>query len=213
ALLTLAARPDFARPLVDAIVAGRVPARDVTADIARQIRLLDQPDVTTAFESVWGVARASRAETLAAVERYKALVEDADLPRPRTARGREVFRDVCAACHTLFDDGGSIGPDITGSNRANLDYLLHNIVDPNAEIPNAYRTTTVELTDGRIIGGIVEGADETIAIRTLNEQMTLSRRDVRTITPSGISMMPEGLLQQLSDEDVRNLIAYLRSQR
>ena len=214
ALLTLAARPDFARPLVDAIVAGRVPARDVTADIARQIRLLDQPDVTTVFESVWGVARGSRAGTLAAVERYKALVEDADLPRPRTARGREVFRDVCAACHTLFDDGGSIGPDITGSNRANLDYLLHNIVDPNAEIPNAYRTTTVELADGRIVAGIANVQDPAVVtVQTSNDRVSIARGDIKAIVPSDVSMMPEGLLQQLDDDDVRSLIAYLRGAR
>lgn len=214
ALITLAARPAFARPLVDAIVAGRVPARDVTADIARQIRLLDQPDVTGAFEAVWGVARGSRTETLAAVDRYRALVEDADLPRPRTARGREVFREVCAACHTLFDDGGTIGPDITGSNRANLDYLLHNIVDPNAEIPNAYRTTTVELEDGRMVAGIANLQDPgVVTVQTSNERVTIARADIKAIATSDVSMMPEGLLRQLSDDDVRSLVAYLRGAR
>lgn len=214
ALLTLASRPSFARPLVDALVGSRIPVRDVTADIARQILLLEQPAVTSAFESVWGVARGGRAETRAALARYTALIENTDLPRPRTSRGRQVFRDVCAACHTLFDDGGSIGPNITGSNRANLDYLLHNIVDPNAEIPNAYRTTTVELKDGRIVAGIANVQNASVVtVQTPNAVVTIPRSDIKSIAQADVSMMPEGLLQQLSDDDVRSLVAYLRGAR
>lgn len=214
ALLTLAARPAFAAPLVDALVAGRIPTRDVTAEIARQIRLLDRPELTTAFESVWGVARGGRAETTAAIARYTALVDSADLPRPRPSRGREVFRDVCAACHTLFGTGGAIGPDITGSNRADIGYLLHNIVDPNAEIPNAYRTTTVELHDGRVVAGIADLQNPaTVTVQTPGERVTVARADIESIQQSDVSMMPEGLLHQLNDDDVRSLVAYLRGAR
>jgi putative heme-binding domain-containing protein len=214
ALLTLASRPPYARALVEALATDRVPVRDVSAEIARQIRLLDQPDVTATLASVWGVARAGSAEARAAMARYVALIENVDLPRPIPARGRQVFRDTCAACHKLFDEGGAIGPDITGSNRPSLDYLLHNILAPNAEIPNAYRTATIELQNGRVIAGIVTAEDASVVIvQTPNERLPIARADITSLARSDVSMMPEGLLTPLSDADVRDLIAYLRSPR
>jgi len=214
ALLTLASRASFARPLVDALVRGRVPVRDVSADIARQIRALDQPDVTTVLESAWGVARSGGEAARVAMARYVALVDNAELPRPVAARGRQLFRDTCAACHTLFGDGGDIGPDLTGSNRASLDYLLHNILEPNAEIPNAYRTATVELTNGRVLTGLVAAQDAAVVVvQTSNERLPVPRADIKSLVQSDVSMMPEGLLTPLSETDVRDLIAYLRSPR
>jgi putative heme-binding domain-containing protein len=214
ALLTLASRPAFARVLVDALTSARVPVRDVSAAIARQIRSLDQPDLTVALERIWGVARGDGASARAALVKYTDLIGDTALPRPSTSRGRQVFDETCAACHRLFGVGGGIGPDLTGSNRASLDYLLHNILSPNAEIPNAYRTTTVELHDGRVITGMADLENAAVvAVQTTNESLSLPRADVKTIIQSDVSMMPEGLLNPLSDADVRNLIAYLRGGR
>jgi putative heme-binding domain-containing protein len=125
-----------------------------------------------------------------------------------------VFVDSCGACHRLFGEGGEIGPDITGSNRANLDYLLHNILSPNAEIPNAYRTATVELHDGRVMAGIANVQNPgVVTVQTANELVSVPRSDIKSLVQSDVSMMPEGLLNPLSDEDVRNLIAYLRGAR
>jgi putative heme-binding domain-containing protein len=146
--------------------------------------------------------------------RYVALVENSDLPRPSASRGRQVFVESCGACHKLFGEGGGIGPDITGANRANLDYLLHNILSPNAEIPNAYRTTTVELHDGRIVAGIANTQNPgVVTVQTANELVSVPRADIRSLVQSDVSMMPEGLLNPLNDEDVRSLIAYLRGAR
>jgi putative heme-binding domain-containing protein len=114
-------------------------------------------------------------------------------------------------CHTLFGEGGKIGPDLTGSNRADLDYLLHNILDPNAEIPNAYRTATAELKDGRVLAGIANQQDpKVVTIVTPNETLTLPRSEIKALTMAEVSMMPEGLLTPWSERDVRDLIAYLR---
>ncbi|HXE79164.1 MAG TPA: c-type cytochrome, partial [Vicinamibacterales bacterium] len=214
ALLTLASRAEYARPLMEALKERRVPLRDITADIARQIRLLDQPDLNAALEELWGPARASRADVKAAIAKYTALIENPDLPRPSASRGRVVYQRVCGACHKLFGEGGDVGPDITGSNRANLDYLLHNILDPNAEIPNAYRAATIHLRDGRIIGGIAQTDDpRVVTVQVLNDRLTIPRSDVKAIEKADVSMMPEGLLTPLSDQEVRDLIAYLRSPR
>jgi len=211
-LLTLVSRAAFAQPLLAAIAENRVPVRDLSADIARQLRGLNQPDLTAQLDKVWGVTRETPADKLAAKAKYKLLIENTAMPKPDTSRGRALFAQTCAACHTLFGEGGKIGPDITGSNRADLDYLLHNILDPNAEIPNAYRTAMIELKDGRVLAGVANQQDpKVVSIVTPNETLTLPRSEIKTLTMAEMSMMPEGLLTPWSERDVRDLIAYLRS--
>jgi putative heme-binding domain-containing protein len=212
ALLTLASRAAFARPLLAAIEAQRIPARDLSAEIARQIRGFNDPNLNAQLDKHWGVAREATADKIAAREKYKALVANTALPKADAAAGRAIYERTCAACHTLFGAGGKIGPDLTGSNRADLDYLLHNILDPNAEIPNAYRTSTLELKDGRILVGVANQQDpKIVTVVTPNETLTIPRAEIKATTVSEFSMMPEGLLTPLSEREVRDLIAYLRS--
>jgi putative heme-binding domain-containing protein len=111
----------------------------------------------------------------------------------------------------LYGIGGKVGPDITGSNRSDLDYLLHNILDPNAEIPNDYRTWNLDTKDDRSVSGILARQDATaVTIVTPNETLTIARTDIASLKQSELSMMPEGLLQVLPEDEVRSLIAYLR---
>jgi putative heme-binding domain-containing protein len=121
-----------------------------------------------------------------------------------------VFNKVCAQCHTLFDSGGKVGPDITGSNRGDLNYVLENILDPNAVIPNEYRTSEIETKDGRTLTGIVKAQDDrSITIQTANERLIIPRNEITSQHQTELSMMPEGLLAQLTDQEVRDLIYYL----
>lgn len=211
ALLTLASRAAFARPLLTAIADGRIPARDVSADIARQIRGLNDAGLAQQLEKAWGSSRESSADKLALLAKYKPLVLAKDPPTD-AGRGRAVFTRTCAQCHMLFGEGGTIGPDITGSNRADLDYLLQNVIDPNAEIPNQYRTAMIEMSDGRVIAGIANQQDpKVVAVAAGNETLTVPRTEIKKITVSEFSMMPEGLLTPLSDQEVRDLLTYLRS--
>ncbi len=213
-LLTLASRADYAPALAQALEAQTVPARDVTADIARQMRLLDHAGLSTALERVWGVARRDGDDRTDEINRYRTVINRTGVARADASRGRAVFNRVCAACHVLFGEGGTIGPDITGSNRTNLNYLLHNIIEPNAEIPNAYRAATVQLRDGRVLAGVIEAqSDKVVTVVTTNETVTVPRADVVSIVQSDVSMMPEGLLEPLTDQEVRDLVAYLRGSR
>src|SRR5439155_2183750 len=108
--------------------------------------------------------------------------------------------------------GSKVGSELDGSNRANLDYLLENILDPSAVIPKEYAATLIELKDGRFLTGLVRG--ETAAALTLitaNETLTIPRNDIESIKPSDVSMMPDDLLKPLRKEEIRCLIAYLQS--
>ena len=105
-----------------------------------------------------------------------------------------------------------MGPDLDPLAGRELDFWVKNILDPNAEIPNAYRTAMIELKDGRVLAGVANQQDpKVVSIVTPNETLTLPRSEIKTLTMAEMSMMPEGLLTPWSERDVRDLIAYLRS--
>ncbi len=214
ALTTLAARVAFAKPLLASIGQGTISSKELSADIVRSLRNLKNEEINQQVEKLWGVTRESPEDKLKEMAKYKAIVL-AKSDRPDDPmRGRAVFARTCQQCHLLFDLGGKVGPDLTGSNRADLDYVLHNVLDPNAEIPNDYRTSNLETKDDRSITGIVTRQDEkTVTIVTPNEVLTLPRNEIKSLQLSELSMMPEGLIQSFTNEEVRDLVAYLRSQR
>ncbi len=211
ALGTLCARANFGRALMAAIAGGTVPAKDLPADLVRQLRGFSVAEINTALDRHWGAARASTADKVAELARYQVLIA-AKSQRPDDPRsGRALFAKTCGQCHQLYGVGGKVGPDITGSNRADLDYLLHNILDPNAEIPNDYRTWNLDTKDDRSISGVLLRQDvQGVTLATPGETLTVARADIRSLRQSELSMMPEGLLQALTNEEVRDLVAYLR---
>ena len=132
-----------------------------------------------------------------------------DLERGNAVAGRRVFERTCSKCHTLFGEGGIIGPDLTGSGRKNLDYVLSNLIDPNAIIDPAYRLTTVLTNDGRLYGGfMIQQADKFVILRTQEAQVRIALDDIDELKTSTTSMMPEGMLRNYSDDEVRDLILY-----
>jgi len=210
ALNTLASRAAFAKSLLAAIGAKTVPARDLTADVIRQLRNFKDKGINEQVEKLWGVARESEADKLAEIGKYKAMLQ-AKGPG-NVAQGRAIFSRICQQCHTLFDTGGKVGPDITGSNRGDLDYVLQNVIDPNAVIPNDYRTSTLETSDDRVITGIVtKKEDNAVTIVVPGEEIVVPRNEIKSLTQGEVSMMPEGLLEAMTDDEVRDLVAYLKS--
>jgi putative heme-binding domain-containing protein len=114
-------------------------------------------------------------------------------------------------CHALYGVGESVGPDITGSNRSDLDYLLENVLDPNALVPNEYRVTLVRTDDGRLVTGILIGeSNDALTLRTENETLTIALSEIDERKLDSISMMPEDQLATLDEEEAAALIAYLR---
>jgi putative membrane-bound dehydrogenase-like protein len=209
AINTLASRPEYASVLLDAIAAKQVSPRDVSTTVARQIQALGRPEISAKLESVWGTLRPTSTEKVALMARYKELAAGGS---PNAERGRDVFEKTCLQCHKLYDQGGDVGPELTGSDRGNLDYILENVLDPSATVGRDYRLTIVGTTDGRVISGLLrEQNDQTLTLQTVNERIVLPREDVEEFKESPSSMMPEGLLEKLSDDEVRDLMAYLAS--
>ena len=123
-----------------------------------------------------------------------------------------IFMVACSACHKLYGQGGAIGPELTGSDRHNLKYLLENILDPSAVVPADFRVSLLNLKDGRTITGVIpEQTERTLTVQTPAERITIERTQIVKQAQLPMSLMPEGLLSALGDENVKNLIAYLMS--
>ncbi len=210
ALNALAARASYAKPLLNAVSTGTVARNELTADLIRQLRNLKAAEVDEQLRQVWGSFRETSADKQPEIDRYKRIYRAGGSTPGDGPRGRAVFAKVCQQCHVLFDAGGNVGPEITGSNRADLDYILQNILDPNAVIPNDYRSSTINLKDDRVLTGIVKSQDaNALTIATANETLTVPKTDVESVILSEVSMMPEGLLAPLTEQEVRDLLYYL----
>jgi putative heme-binding domain-containing protein len=213
ALLTLTSRVGFAKELLGA-VGKSVPPGDFTADVLRQVRTLNNPDVEALLAKNFGVVRDTEKDKLERIATVKGLL-NANTPgyaAPDPSNGRVVYNKTCGQCHVLFDAGGKVGPDITGSNRQDIDYLLLHVIDPNAVIPNDYRASQLDTKDDRTIVGIVKKEDgQAVTILTANETLVVPRAEIGRLKPSPLSMMPEGLLDTMTPQEVRDLVAYLRS--
>jgi putative heme-binding domain-containing protein len=210
ALATLSSRPNYALALLEGMEKGRVPRRDLTAFTVRQLLAFNDKQLTDRLVKVWGSIRPPSAEKTALLTRYKAQVTPEILKKADREHGRLLFTRTCATCHTLFGEGGKIGPDLTGSQRANSEYLLTKLLDPSAVVARDYQMTIVTTKNGRVISGLVkEENDKTLTLQTQNELVRLDKNDLEDRQRSQQSMMPDGLLVPLSAIEVRDLIAYL----
>jgi putative membrane-bound dehydrogenase-like protein len=212
AIATLCARAPWARALLEAVAHGTVARSELSAFQLRALQELEDPEVTRLIAEHVGAVRAPGADQAAEIARVGALLEaggPADL-----ARGRAVFARTCQQCHTLFGVGKAIGPDLTGANRADREYLLENVLDPSAVVANEYKTTVARLLDGRVVTGIErERTEATVTLESETGRATLVLAELEELELSPLSTMPEGLLAGLHEDDVRALFAYLASPR
>ena len=128
-------------------------------------------------------------------------------------RGKKHYKNLCARCHRLFEEGGEIGPDLTGYQRDQLSTLLRNVVGPSLESREGYRTVQLITVDDRVLSGFVESQnEEQLVLRTIDGQAyTLAKSDIERVKPQLLSLMPDGLLDKLGDQEVVDLVSYLRS--
>ena len=146
------------------------------------------------------------------IAEYKGRLTGDVLASADRSRGRAVFSKTCAACHTLFDAGGKIGPELTGSQRNNLDYVLSNVLDPAAVLAKDYQMHQFVTSDGRVLSGIVKGEDDNaISVQTATELVVVPKAEIESRRETANSMMPDGLLPSLSADEVRDLVGYLAS--
>ena len=209
ALLT---RPTWAAKLLDTIAADRIPRSDLTAFHARQINGFQDAALDAKLTEVWGASRQSSADKTALIATWKERLTPELIAQADQRKGQVLYSQICATCHVMYGKGGRIGPDLTGSGRADLDYLLHNIADPSALVAVDYQLSSLTMTDGRVLSGMIRSRnDSIIVLQTLTETLNLQVSDVAKNETSPISIMPEGLLGAFDETQTRDLIAFLMS--
>jgi len=131
-------------------------------------------------------------------------------------RGQLVFHSekaACFACHAIGYRGGNVGPDLTriGAVRAERD-LLEAIVFPSASLVRSFEPVAVATSDGKVYNGLMRGetADELLLATGVNQEARIARREIEEIRPSAISIMPAGLDQQLTYQELADLVAFLK---
>ena len=209
AVQTLAARPKSGWKLAQAIKTEQIPRSDIPAYIPRQLRRV----VGSGFVEIWGPIDELPAAKAASFKRYRELLSEEVIAKADPHHGKEVFARTCLSCHRMYGDGGEIGPDITGANRGDLNYVLDNLLDPSAEIPEGYQLNVITTRDGRNYGGTVASETDTQLVlrQAAGEAVTIEKADIQSREKLKVSMMPEGLLATLKDEDVIALVRYLRT--
>jgi putative heme-binding domain-containing protein len=212
AIGTLAARPRSALALLAAIGGGSLTKSDVPASSLQALAGHTDSRVKAELARIFGSIRPSSSEKRKTIDRLKAELTPDNVARGDRPHGRTLFARTCASCHQLFDSGGKIGPELTGSQRTNLDYVLSNVVDPSAVVANEYKVSVFATTDGRVVSGIVRREDErSVAVQTANELILIPLSEIEARRTTSESLMPEGLLNGLGKDDVRDLVAYLIS--
>jgi putative membrane-bound dehydrogenase-like protein len=212
AIQTLTARPAFALALLDAIEKGTIDRRDVSALIIRQLQALGDAGVNERLAKVWGDIRPAAADKQTRMQALKEQLAPETVKLADLSRGRAIYAQHCGTCHRLFGEGGRVGPELTGSQRASLDYILDNVLDPSAIVPRDYKAHVLRLADGRVVQGVIlEETVPMLVVQTANETLRIPTGEIENRKESGLSMMPEGLFDRLTAEQLRDLVGYLAS--
>jgi putative heme-binding domain-containing protein len=212
ALGTLASRAPYAKALMAAVGQKKIPPTDISAETVRQLRNLQDKELDKQIADLWGTVRDTPAERAKLIAEWRKKLAVPSKTPPNSSLGRAVFAKTCQQCHTLYGTGGKVGPDITGANRQDINYLLENIFDPSGVIPKEYAATVLNLADGRTVTGIIkEETKSVLTVVTDRESLTIPAADVDRRNLSSLSMMPDDILKQVNEYELRSLIAYLQT--
>ncbi|MGC1272740.1 MAG: dehydrogenase, partial [Planctomycetaceae bacterium] len=206
----LVSRADWTRRLVALIEEGTLSPDVVPSDLVRRLTLHDDAPLTAAAAKLWPeLAERETAAGRDVASLTKTIVADSGDPYA----GRRLFLEACGRCHRLFGEGGEVGPDLTSDPRNDLSRLLGSIVKPSAEIREGFESWVAVTSEGRVISGLLIDQDEHVVVLRENDgRAVLLRRDeLEDLVRQPQSLMPDRLLDRMTDQEVRDLVAYLRS--
>jgi putative heme-binding domain-containing protein len=207
----LVSRPSSAAELIAAVENKAIPAADVSTLQLRRIAEHHDVDLDRRVLAIWGQVREGTPEERLAVVRR--LNNDLRATSGDATAGQKMFREHCGTCHKLFGDGNTVGPDLTTANRQDRDFLLVSLVDPSAHVRKEFMSYVCQTTDGRVLTGLL--VDESPAGITLldakNQRTSLARGQIDQLEPAGQSLMPEGIIEKLTPQQLRDLFAYVQS--
>jgi putative heme-binding domain-containing protein len=202
-------RERWARKLLDAVLQNKLPKDVLNANHLRKILESNDREALWAVERTFGKIREERNPG-----REKVVTKMGEFLRANVGdpvAGKRVFKNLCGQCHTIYGQGGKVGPDITSNGRASFDQLISNVFDPSLVIGPDYQVVTVVTKDGRNLTGlIVENNEQRVIVRMAGDsEETVPRSNVEYTRVSKLSMMPEDVENVFSEKDLCDLFAFL----
>jgi putative heme-binding domain-containing protein len=208
----LASREAWATQLLEAVGSGKVRADEVPDELVQRMRQLPSEPLWARLAELFPVADEDEAQLDARAEQIAAILQQG---QGNPLAGQDLFHGAasCGKCHRMFGRGGDIGPDLTSYNRSMIKLMLTAVTKPSAEIREGYETLTVATIDGRVVSGFrLEENDEVLVLRNAEGQtLTIARDELEEQAPGKLSLMPSGLLDKLTDAQIRDLFAFLTS--
>ncbi|QVL33584.1 c-type cytochrome [Telmatocola sphagniphila] len=212
AVNTLSSRVEYAQTLLDGLEDKTIPKKLIGVLEIRRLQALKSTELEARLVKVIGSINPPKPNIKQEIERYKSTYTSDFLGKADLKNGHIIFMKSCAVCHQLHGEGQKIGPDLTGSQRTKLDYLLENVLDPSAVVANEYRVKIAVTHAGRVVTGIIkQETPDAFVIQDVNGSVTLAKKDIEELKDSRQSLMPDGLLSNLSTAETRDLFGYLMS--
>ena len=208
AIQTLSSRPRYGWSLTQAIKNKVIAKNDIPANVARQLRRV----VGSGFIEVWGPIDDTPFDKKE-FTKYKNLLTEKAISSADHKNGQTLFQRTCGSCHKMYGQGGNIGPDLTGSNRSNLDYLLFNILSPSEEIQDAYKMVVITTRDGRSYSGNITAENQRqVTLRVVGQDaVVINKSSIQSREVTPVSMMPQGLMSTLKQKEIIDLVTYIRT--
>jgi putative membrane-bound dehydrogenase-like protein len=211
ALSVLTSRPEWAKSLLASVQGIKtIKPEEISMEMVNRIKQLGSPELTSELHRIWPMAReTSGSERQTRISLIQKILKDGN---GVGVNGKELYINRCGACHKLFGEGEDIGPELTGYDRRDVNYFILNTVDPNADIREGYATYTLKTKTGQtIVGRLIERSGQTVKIKPMTgEAITLSMKEVDALEPLPVSLMPERLLDDLSEQQIRDLFQYIK---
>lgn len=200
-------KPTFINELFLAIEKGTITGAELSS--ADRMRLISDKNPEISDRAKLLFKELEGGDRMTVYQDYrKALTAQVD-----AKLGKAVFQKACSACHTYQNVGGKVGPDLTGVKNQPADALLLHILVPNYEVLPAYQSISISTNDGRSFSGwLVSENENSLTLRTtFGTDESILRRNISSLSNSGLSLMPDGLEQSISKDEMAKLIAYLKA--
>jgi len=200
-------KPSFIKELFTAIEKGTIKGAELSS--ADRLRLMSDKNMEIGERSKNLFKELEGGDRMKVYQEYKGALSAS----VEAKLGKAVFQSACSACHTYKNEGGKVGPDLTGVKNQPADALLLHILVPNYEVLPAYQSIAIRTTDGRSFSGwLVSETENSLTLRTtFGTDESILRRNISSLTNSGLSLMPDGLEQSISKDEMSKLIAYLKA--
>jgi putative membrane-bound dehydrogenase-like protein len=201
----LLSRETWTQALISEVVARRIGAADI--DPARRMQLLNHRDAEIKQLAADTFQPATNSPSKR-VQQYRGVLQLAG----DTNRGLAVYKKACASCHRSGELGHQVGPDLNSVVDHSPHKILTNILDPNLDIQPGYQAYACLLVDGEVLFGLIASENATGIVFKLNDgrTRTILRKDIETLKNIGVSLMPENLESIMTQQDIADVIAFLR---